>query len=907
MIRLDMLGALALSAADGREVRPVLAQPKRLALLGYLAVESRRGFQRRDRLFALFWPELGQDHARQALRQALYFLRSALGEHVVINRGAEEIGIAPDSLCCDVCAFGQLVAESRLEEALSLYRGELLPGFFITDASVEFEQWLDATRQQLRQSAVEVAWTLSGDEERAGRQGSAVRWARQAAQLAPDDERSLQRLIALLDRQGDRAGALRAYSVFAQRLQAELDAEPSAETRALVAAVRLRARVSGPLPDDRGAWHLPPGAPQHEAQGGKRPSDAVPAPGAPQATGDVVAGIESPDGLVPARRARPRRRVYAPLAALAAALALVTIGETASHGRQPGVPAPGGWLRNVASAGTAAAERVLLRTPGRPGPVRGEALTSLAARRLYEQGLRAYYAHDTRAAVQLFHAALHEDSTFAMAAYYAGLGEADGHGLAARRDLALALHLSDHAPEAERMTIRQAWAFATNDPSQLAIAESLAARDPDTPEAEIALGRAMLWSGNFLGALPHLWRVIHADSLGLDGRTPGCVACDALALAIGAYISADSTDAAERVARDWTDMQPGAQTPWWFLASMLARQNRYASALAAERTAEGLSADPAGDVITRVNIAIGAGQFARADRLLLAAAQDANVARREDALWWYVISLRNQGRLRDALAAARRMVTLGADAPVGFTAPRSLDAVAVAQVLFETGRFHTAAVLFDSLARYTWRGPPGFAREAPGLVARQRIWMTTQAATALAAAHDTASLAAVVDSLTAWGPRSAYFRDRVLHHYARGLLLTARGEPAAAEREFRSALVSPVDGYNRVNLQLGRALLAEGRPRDAIPVLQAPLHGSLEASNYYLTQTALHAVLAQAFDQAGEPDSALAHYRTVLVAWRNADPEFAGRIAAIRRRVVVLGAGRSQSHPVTPGAREERR
>src|SRR5207249_266043 len=71
MIHFRMLGGLSLTAADGREVRSLLAQPRRLALLAYLAAGTPRDFQRRDSLVALFWPELDQKHARAALREAL--------------------------------------------------------------------------------------------------------------------------------------------------------------------------------------------------------------------------------------------------------------------------------------------------------------------------------------------------------------------------------------------------------------------------------------------------------------------------------------------------------------------------------------------------------------------------------------------------------------------------------------------------------------------------------------------------------------------------------------------------------------------------------------------------------------------------------------------------------------------
>ena len=57
VVEFRVLGAVTLLSADERELRPVLAQPKRVALLAYVAVASPRGFHRRDSLLALFWPD----------------------------------------------------------------------------------------------------------------------------------------------------------------------------------------------------------------------------------------------------------------------------------------------------------------------------------------------------------------------------------------------------------------------------------------------------------------------------------------------------------------------------------------------------------------------------------------------------------------------------------------------------------------------------------------------------------------------------------------------------------------------------------------------------------------------------------------------------------------------------------
>src|SRR5919205_360129 len=72
MIELRLFGAASLDSSDpGREreeLQALLTQPKRLALLAYLAVATPRGFHRRDRLLGLFWPELDEERARAAAR-----------------------------------------------------------------------------------------------------------------------------------------------------------------------------------------------------------------------------------------------------------------------------------------------------------------------------------------------------------------------------------------------------------------------------------------------------------------------------------------------------------------------------------------------------------------------------------------------------------------------------------------------------------------------------------------------------------------------------------------------------------------------------------------------------------------------------------------------------------------------
>src|SRR5207247_1866351 len=149
VVEFRILGALNLLGAGGRELTSVLAQPKRVALLAYLAAATPHRLHRRDSLVALFWPELDQEHARAALRQALHGLRRALGEGVVVSRGDEDIGLDQEQIRCDVVEFERAVDAGRPADALDLYRGDLLEGFFIR-GSPEFEQWLEDERVRLK-------------------------------------------------------------------------------------------------------------------------------------------------------------------------------------------------------------------------------------------------------------------------------------------------------------------------------------------------------------------------------------------------------------------------------------------------------------------------------------------------------------------------------------------------------------------------------------------------------------------------------------------------------------------------------------------------------------------------------------------------------------------------------------
>ncbi len=241
MIQLRTLGGSDLVDPDGRgELHSVLVQPKRFGLLVYLALASSHRFRRRDTLVTLFWPELDAEHARGALRQALRFLRGELGPGVLISRGEEEIGVDRDALSCDAAEFELACQCADSARALQLYRGDLLAGVHLPDTSAEFDRWLENERERLRRLAAAAAWSLVAGAEQLGDLMTAAPWASRAVELSPNDESGLRRFMRILDRKGERAGALQAYETFRQRLAADFDAVPAPETKALLESIRSR-------------------------------------------------------------------------------------------------------------------------------------------------------------------------------------------------------------------------------------------------------------------------------------------------------------------------------------------------------------------------------------------------------------------------------------------------------------------------------------------------------------------------------------------------------------------------------------------------------------------------------------------------------------------------------------------
>ena len=235
MIELRVLGALDVHSNRPDGTGGVLTQPKRLALLLYLALAEPAGLHARDRLLAMLWPEADDASARHSLRNALHSLRQVLGDEAIVTRGEAYVGLDFALFNCDALELRRHLAAGHLDQAIALWRGELAPGFHVSGAP-DFEHWLDELRTELRRAVRMAAWTRVRDLKGTGQ--AELDAARRATQLDPGDEPGARHLMLLLEAAHDRGGALQVYESLADYFTRELGAVPSSATRAIAARLR---------------------------------------------------------------------------------------------------------------------------------------------------------------------------------------------------------------------------------------------------------------------------------------------------------------------------------------------------------------------------------------------------------------------------------------------------------------------------------------------------------------------------------------------------------------------------------------------------------------------------------------------------------------------------------------------
>jgi TolB-like protein/DNA-binding SARP family transcriptional activator len=235
---LRLFGRFELSALPGGE-RVALPGKRERVLLAYLALSPNYRQQRR-KLATLLWGNASDEAALDNLRTCIWSLRKALGdtEHCALASDGEEIVLDVSAFEIDAVTFRRLAAQSErreLEAAANLYSGELLDGLSIDND--EFESWRRAEAARTKDQAVDVLLRLMTQLGEAGETEAAIEMGMRLLRLEPLHEVAVRRLMRLYGESGRRGSAVQLYRALADALKIELDAQPEAETRAVLAEV----------------------------------------------------------------------------------------------------------------------------------------------------------------------------------------------------------------------------------------------------------------------------------------------------------------------------------------------------------------------------------------------------------------------------------------------------------------------------------------------------------------------------------------------------------------------------------------------------------------------------------------------------------------------------------------------
>jgi DNA-binding SARP family transcriptional activator len=231
MLRLETFGGLNLLGTTGA---PAVTQRRRLALLVLLAAAGERGISR-DKLIAYLWPESPPENARHGLEQLLYWLRRQLSDELLL--GTDQLRVNNEVMSSDVAEFDRAIAGGSLLEAVKLYRGPFLDGFYVSDAQ-EFEQWCESERTRLAGEYGRALYRLAKEAGSQGQHTSEIDLWRQLARLEPLNERTVLGLARALVSAGDQAGALRHVEAYQSLVLQELSVPATPEVAAFLERIR---------------------------------------------------------------------------------------------------------------------------------------------------------------------------------------------------------------------------------------------------------------------------------------------------------------------------------------------------------------------------------------------------------------------------------------------------------------------------------------------------------------------------------------------------------------------------------------------------------------------------------------------------------------------------------------------
>jgi DNA-binding SARP family transcriptional activator len=239
LLAVTVLGPLTARDADGNDLLPRTRKTR--AVLAILALAAPRPVPR-SQLTALLWSRREAPQARGSLRQATHELRLALGPvGGLLRTEAAYLALSDDGLQVDARQI--LLATPAQPDALMLWQGQMLGDLVGLDPA--FDRWMGEQLQDLLERVRAIGEVVLAE---AGGHDATRAAAERLLAIDAAHEGAWRALIRVHVERGDRAAAVAAYEQCRAALSARCKVAPSAETTALVAALRVQPTLPAALP-----------------------------------------------------------------------------------------------------------------------------------------------------------------------------------------------------------------------------------------------------------------------------------------------------------------------------------------------------------------------------------------------------------------------------------------------------------------------------------------------------------------------------------------------------------------------------------------------------------------------------------------------------------------------------------
>lgn len=227
---------------------PVMKRNKACALLTSLIVAGQ--MQTREAVADLLWEANSTAQSLKSLRMLIMRIRKETPE-LIVQRSA--LGFQPTAeTTVDYLILIEALARddvAQLDQALRLYRGDLLAGFYLDDC-FRFNEWLLVEREQLWQRVMSAHHRLCETYAEQNQWAKGIDLAQRWIALDDLGEEAYRWLMRFYTANGQKSAALQTFERCRQRLDTELGVEPAAATVQLAEQIAQQPDEI----DDIGQW-----------------------------------------------------------------------------------------------------------------------------------------------------------------------------------------------------------------------------------------------------------------------------------------------------------------------------------------------------------------------------------------------------------------------------------------------------------------------------------------------------------------------------------------------------------------------------------------------------------------------------------------------------------------------------